>query len=68
MEMVMDSTRYYELERERKQNEAQRIWDYAMEDAEKILKPIGSLKNLLEGMSDEDQEDFKNEIKNMLFE
>lgn len=64
----MDSTIYYELERERKQNEYQRIWDYAMEDAEKILKPIGSLKNLLEGMSDEDQEDFKNEIKNMLFE
>lgn len=68
MEIVMDSTIYYELERERKQNEYQRIWDYAMEDAEKILKPIGSLKNLLEGMSDEDQEDFKNEIKNMLFE
>ncbi|AKT91092.1 hypothetical protein CUREO_1248 [Campylobacter ureolyticus RIGS 9880] len=68
MEMVMDSTIYYELERERKQNEAQRIWDYAMEDAEKILKPIGSLKNLLEGMSDEDQEDFKDEIKSMLFE
>lgn len=68
MEMVMDSTIYYELERERKQNEAQRIWDYAMEDAEKILKPIGSLKNLLEGMSDEDQEDFKREAISMIFE
>lgn len=67
MEMVMDSTIYYELERERKQNEYQRIWDYAMEDAEKILKPIGSLKNLLEGMSDEDQEDFKKEVIGMLF-
>ncbi|MCZ6116912.1 hypothetical protein [Campylobacter ureolyticus] len=67
MEIVMDSTIYYELERERKQNEYQRIWDYAMEDAEKILEPIGSLKNLLEGMSDEDQEDFKNEIKDMIF-
>ena len=64
----MDSTIYYELERERKQNEAQRIWDYAMEDAEKILKPIGSLKNLLEGMSDEDQEDFKREAISMIFE
>lgn len=68
MEMIMDSPRYYELERERKQNEAQKNYDYAMEYAKKILEPIGSLKFLLERMSDEDQEDFKREAISMIFE
>lgn len=68
MEMVMDSPRYYELERERKQNEAQKNYDYAMEYVEKVLKPIGSLKFLLEKMSDEDQEDLKREAISMIFE
>lgn len=64
----MDSPRYYELKREKEQEIAQRRWDYAMDEAKKILAPIGSLKHLIEEMSDQDQEDFKDEIKSMIFE
>lgn len=66
--MTMDSTIFYELKREKEQEIAQRRWDYAMSEVERELKNIGSFSFLIEEMSDEDQEDFKNEIKNMLFE
>lgn len=68
MEMIMDSPRFYELKREKEEEIAQRRWDYSMYKAKKILKPIGSLKHLIEEMSDQDQEDFKDEIKSMIFE
>ncbi len=65
--MVMDSPRFYELKREKEEEIAQRRWDYAMSEAKKILEPISSLKHLIEEMSDQDQEDFKDEIKSMIF-
>lgn len=54
--------------KEMQEDIAQRRWDYAMEEVEKIIKPIGSLKFYIADMSDQDQEDFKDEIKSMLFE